>query len=94
MTPPAARPAAAETVSVHVLLFAELRERLGVSELDVQLAAGSTGQSLVDRLVAEHPALAPYRPVLRIAVNRTHRPIDVPLHEGDEVALLTPMSGG
>lgn len=83
-----------ETVTVRVLLFAELRERLGRSELDVRLADGATGRALVDRLAAEHPALAPYRAVLRVAVNRAHRPLGVALRDGDEVALLTPMSGG
>lgn len=83
-----------ESVSLRVLFFSELRERLGLSELDVQLADEATGESLVERLATDHPALAPYRPVLRIAVNKTHRPLDVPLRDGDEVAVLTPMSGG
>lgn len=87
-------PTATESIAVRVLLFAELRERLGRSELDVWLSDGDTGQALVDRLVAEHPGLAPYRTVLQIAVNRAHRPLDTVLHDGDEVAVLTPMSGG
>ena len=81
-------------MTVRVLFFSELRERLGRAEMDVRLDGGATGRSLVERLATDHPALAPYAPVLRLAVNQTHRPLSVPLHDGDEVAVLTPMSGG
>ncbi len=80
--------------TVRVLLFSVLREHLGAAELSVPLPDPPTGAALLDRLEAEHPALAPYRPVVRLAVNRAYAAPEAPLRPGDEVALVTPVSGG
>lgn len=85
---------APSALSVHVLLFAALREGVGRGELAVTLPAGSTGVDLLDRLAAAHDAVARHRPVLRLAVNRRYAPLDTALTDGDEVALITPVSGG
>lgn len=90
-------PAVADTptsVEVRVLLFSVLRERLGVSGMAVSLDAPATGGTLVDQLVEQNPALRDYRSILRLAVNERYVPFDTPLRDGDEVALITPVSGG
>lgn len=86
--------AAAPPVSVRVLLFAVLREAVGTGELAVTLPAGATGTDALDRLASEHGAIAQHRPVVRLAVNRRYVPLSTPLSDGDEVALITPVSGG
>ena len=91
------RPARSQGVpdlSVRVLLFAALRDAVGRGELAVALPAGSTGADLLDRLGAEHGAVARHRPVVRLAVNRRYVPVETALADGDEVALITPVSGG
>ncbi len=77
-----------------VLLFSILREKVGRAAVDVAVPAPATGSALLDALEAAHPAVAPYRPVIRLAVNQTYVPESVRLTEGDEVALITPVSGG
>lgn len=85
----------ATPITVRVLLFAALREAVGEAELAVPLApASATSVSLLDALCEAHPAIAPYRPTLRLAVNQRYVRGDVPLADGDEVALITPVSGG
>ena len=79
---------------MRVLLFSVLREAVGREELDVRLPPQATGAALLDVLQAEHPALAPHRPTIRLAINHAYRPETDVLADGDEVALITPVSGG
>ena len=79
---------------VRVRVFSALRSRFGSSEVEVEVPDNATGAELLDLLVAEHPSFAPYRSIVRLAVNRRYTPEDVELGEDDEVALITPVSGG
>lgn len=83
-----------EADTVRVLLFSVLREHVGAGELSVPVPDPPTGAALLDRLEAAHPALAPYRSVVRLAVNRAYVAPEAALRPGDEVALITPVSGG
>jgi molybdopterin converting factor subunit 1 len=78
-------------VRVVVRLFAGLRERAGTGEQQVELAEGATAADvwvvLRDRL-GERPG------GLVLAVNRRYAAEDTPLADGDEVALIPPVSGG
>jgi len=57
------------------------------------LPAGATADVAWDRLVAAHPALGKLPPCA-LAVNRSYAERDTPLADGDELALLPPVSGG
>lgn len=81
-------------MTVRVLFFASLREAVGLGEQTVTLAEPSSGTDLLDVLEAEHPALAPFRRSVRLAVNQRYARGEVMLADGDEVALITPTSGG
>ena len=81
-------------IEVHVLLFSVLRERVGRETLAVTLPTSATGADLLDALQAEHPALAAHRPTIRLAINQEYMPETSALADGDEVALITPVSGG
>lgn len=82
------------TVRLRVLLFSVLRDRIGTDVLTLMLEPPVTGTDLLDRLADEHPAVDAYRTVIRLAVNESYAPPDAVLHDGDEVALITPVSGG
>ena len=84
----------ATRVHVEVLLFSVLRDRLGTDALTVALDAPATGADLLNRLAADHPPVHAYRSAIRLAVNQSYVPTDTRLHDGDEVALITPVSGG
>ncbi len=83
-----------DLIEVRVLLFSVLRECVGAGEVALTLPSSATGSDLVDRLVERYPSLDPYRSVVRLAVNRTYASLDTSLHDGDEIALITPVSGG
>jgi len=79
---------------VRVLYFAIVRERLRRDEEEIEVAAGTTVGGLLDELSRRHPAIEPLRRHLQVARNRETAPPETPLAEGDEVALIPPVSGG
>jgi molybdopterin converting factor subunit 1 len=79
---------------LRVLFFSLLRERVGTAALELDVPAGATGGDLLDLLARQYPAVAPLRPVVRLAVNAYYAAESVVLQDGDEVALITPVSGG
>jgi tRNA uracil 4-sulfurtransferase len=86
-------------MKVRVRLFSILRERAGMGETELQLPPGATvARALVD-LADRVPKLAPTLarqgglPLL-LAVNRDYAKHDTLLRDGDELALLPPVSGG
>jgi MoaE-MoaD fusion protein len=80
---------------VEVRLFAILRERAGRDSLELDLADGATA---ADALAAtgERAGLADElaRMQVAVAVNREYVRGDAALSDGDEVALVPPVSGG
>ena len=74
---------------VTVRLFAGLRERAGAGRQDLELRNGASVEDVWPALgLGEEPAGLVY------AVNRTYVERDQALEDGDEVALIPPVSGG
>ncbi|MBY0275233.1 molybdopterin converting factor subunit 1 [Candidatus Binatia bacterium] len=80
-------------MTVRVRFFASLRERLRTSEASRELSPGATVDDLLRTLRAEFPDLASSGRV-SIAVNAEYVDARHPLSDGDEVALIPPVSGG
>ena len=77
---------------VRVRLFAALREQAGASEVQ---ASGSTVDEIVKELSARYgDRFAQITAVGSFVVNGERVPRETPVAEGDEVALLPPVSGG
>jgi len=83
---------------MKILYFAWLRERIGVSEEDVEPPADvTTVAALLDWLAARGPRFADVlkdRAVVRVAVNQDYAQPDHPVSDGDEIALFPPVTGG
>jgi MoaE-MoaD fusion protein len=76
-------------VLVEIRLFAGLREQAGTGRLEVELADGASLSDVWPALgLGEEP------PGLLYAVNRDYAERGRQLAEGDEVALIPPVSGG
>ncbi len=89
-----APPASAGRMRVRVLLFATYREIVGGKDLSWTLDAGATLGQFLDAFLEAHPRLAPHRGSMMVAVNLSVTDPAAVLHDGDEVALLPPGSGG
>ena len=74
---------------ISVRLFAGLREKAGVRQVEVQLPDGAS----VNDLLAQMIDLVGDMPVV-VALNRTYADADTVVRPGDEVALVPPVSGG
>lgn len=94
MSPSTAQPAPAARIAARVLFFAQLRDRVGADELVVRLPTGSTGRDLVRWVSRHHPKAEGLLGVSRLAVHCEYVPLDTPLRDGDEVAVIPPVSGG
>lgn len=76
-------------MQIHLRLFAGLRQAAGFKEKVIELPDGAT----VADLLAELPESISGR-TFNVAVNQSYTERNTVLHEGDEVALLPPVSGG
>lgn len=81
-------------MQIRVLYFALLRERLRRSEETIALPEGSTVRDAVALLAQREEVIGAIERNLLLAVNQTLVPGDFPLSDGDELALLPPVSGG
>ena len=77
-----------------MLLFSVLKEKVGTPTLSLTLDRPATGADLLDALAERYPDVAAHRSSVRLAVNEEYAATDVSLADGDEVALITPVSGG
>ncbi|MGE3175731.1 MAG: molybdopterin converting factor subunit 1 [Planctomycetota bacterium] len=80
------------TIRVRVLCFAAVREALGEDRVDLDVPAGTTVEQLQQRLGERAPRLQ--RLQVAFAVNQGYARGDRVLQQGDEVALVPPISGG
>ena len=80
---------------VHVRLFAMLRERAGSDFVELALEPRATVADALSAL-GEREDLGELlaRMPIRMAVNREYASADTPLAQGDELALIPPVSGG
>ena len=80
---------------ITVKLFATLKDKAGQNELHMDNVP-ATVAGLLKRISEDYPALTDIllRGRIVIAVNHEFVKPDAPLHDGDEVALMPPFSGG
>ena len=80
---------------VSVKLFAILKERAGAASVELELPEQATVDDAL-RALAQRTELADVlaRVPVRMAVNRDYAEPASELHPGDELALITPVSGG
>ncbi len=81
-------------MQIDMRYFAIIRETIGQASEQRQVAEGTTAGQLFDALIAEFPRLERMRPLTMVMVNRGYVKDDHLLRDGDEVALIPPVSGG
>ena len=79
---------------VTIKLFAVLRDRAGVPELVLDLPAGATAGAAGAAVAERYPVLREHLNRVAYAVNRAYAPAGTALGDGDELALIPPVSGG
>lgn len=79
---------------IRFLFFALYRDLAGTGELELEVPAGATAATAVEILRGRGGGFARLPEQVVMAVNREYAPLNTPLAEGDEVALLPPVAGG
>ena len=90
--PPSKSPPAA--ISVRVLFFASLADLMGERRRSLDLPVGSTIADALRDMAIDVPELAARAPHVSFAVNESFVSADASLSDGDELALIPPVSGG
>jgi molybdopterin converting factor subunit 1 len=81
-------------VNICVRLFARARETAGTSSLVLELPEGATTETAIEHLNRSVPAVAAVTAISRFAVNQEYIDGVATLKEGDELAVIPPVSGG
>lgn len=79
---------------VKVLFFGQLKEIVGVSEEAVDIAEGDTTGSVFERYASRFPRIAGLADSIVLARNHAFTNRSEAIADGDEIALLPPVSGG
>ncbi len=81
-------------IVVTLRFFSVLREAFGAGVVEVELDPGTTGSGLIELLAANNEDFAALQSVVRLAINDEYVELDTPLSDGDDIAFITPVSGG
>ena len=81
-------------MKVNVRLFAGLHDLLGQRRVTLELADGATVAQLREQLGRQYPVVVPFLSTLVCAVDEEYVTAEHPLRDGDDVALIPPVSGG
>ncbi|HYR83670.1 MAG TPA: molybdopterin converting factor subunit 1 [Terriglobia bacterium] len=81
-------------MQVNLLFFATLKDIVGARQLQFDVPAGATVADLLTHLEASYPRIKDYRRIVLTAVNEEYVDQRTLIHEGDEVAIFPPVSGG
>ncbi len=81
-------------MQVKVLFFGVLRDMLGKTEETIDVPAGARLSCLLDRYSEQAPKFKGLLPSLAVSLNQEYASRNAALNDGDEVALLPPVSGG
>ena len=79
---------------ITVRFFAILKDRTGMSETRLDLPSESTVSTAVAMISERFPAIKSDLKRTALAVNRSYEKPETILHDGDELALIPPVSGG
>lgn len=81
-------------LSFKIQLYSVLRSQLHAESVDLETQPGITVSEFLDLACEQYPAMAPYRSVMRLAVNQRYSQDSSIIQDGDEIAIITPVSGG
>ena len=79
---------------ITVRFFALVRDRAGFSQTEIVIEPGTTVAAAVEIIGQQFPELSSILPRIACAVNQSYVDRTTPLCDGDELALIPPVSGG
>ena len=80
-------------MTLKILTFGIARDIIGSSTFSIEITAGDTAEDLKREILAKYPRFLSLSSLM-IAVNAEYGNSETVLQEGDEIALIPPVSGG
>ena len=81
-------------MDLELLLFASLKDDVGSPTLKLSLPEGSTVSNLLQEIGESHPCLQAKLAHVRVAIGNEFADPETVISEGQEIALIPPVSGG
>ena len=81
-------------MKIHVQFFSRLRELAGVSDMEIEVPAGSTPADLLELLYLRRPALREWDKSILVAAGVEFVGRDYVLQPGDQISIMPPVQGG
>ena len=81
-------------MKIHVQFYAQLRDLVGMCELDLDLAEGATVHDLLEKIYAQQPALRPHDKSILIGAGVEFVDRNYELKPNEEIAIMPPVQGG
>jgi molybdopterin converting factor small subunit len=79
-------------MKVRVLFFGQTADICGRRQVLLEVAENESASSVFRRLCVDYPSFSGRK--LLLAVNEQYVDSSIILHEGDQLAIFTPVSGG
>jgi MoaD family protein len=81
-------------MKVQVQFYAQLRDLVGMRELEVELESNATVRDLLRQLYAERPALRAHDNSILIGAGLEFVDRNYKLNPGEEIGIMPPVQGG
>lgn len=79
---------------IKVKFFASYREIVGESEISMEFREGLRIEDVLRTLIEMYPELEKQKDYILISKNHEYAPLSDAVNDGDELALMPPVSGG
>ena len=87
-------PCVLSLILMHIRFFAQLKDAAGCASVEMAVPVPISGEQLWAALLERFPKLEAHRRTVRLAKNSEYAAADALFADGDEVALIPPVSGG
>jgi MoaD family protein len=81
-------------MKIHVQFYAQLRDLVGMRELDLDLAEGATVRDLLEEIYAQQPPLRSHDKSILIGAGVEFVDRNYELKPNEEIAIMPPVQGG
>ena len=81
-------------MKVRVQFYAQLRELIGLNELELELPQGATVCELLENIYSQKPALRAHDKSILVAAGLEFVDRNYKLNPGEEIAIMPPVQGG
>jgi MoaD family protein len=81
-------------MKIHVQFYAQLRDLVGMRELDLDVAEGATVRDLLEEIYAQESALRSHDKSILIGAGVEFVDRNYELKSGDEISIMPPVQGG